>query len=133
MQGDLTSQFSDFISECLSYDHTQLLGELKRLVALDDSLGEEMKNRLLKISEQAELAAFMAELYVFIVMYTDNRSDRATAPTSAKVMTLLEKIHKTVNNAELRKLAQRAIYDEDFISLGSCLSKMSNEIYIPGH
>ena len=67
MQGDLTDQFRDFIFECLSHDHTQLLGELKRLVALDDLLGEEMKKRLLKISEQTELAAFMAELYVFIV------------------------------------------------------------------
>jgi len=72
----------------------------------------------------------MAELYVFIVIYTDNRSDRAIAPTSTRVITLLEEIHKTDNNAELRKLAQRAIYDEDFISLGSCLSKMTNEIYI---
>ena len=75
----------------------------------------------------------MAELYIFIVTYIDNRSDRATAPTSTRVITLREEIHKTDNNAELRKLAQRAIYDEDFISMGTCLSKMSNEIYIPGH
>ena len=128
----ITAEFNKLIEDYLSYDTEHLLNELTVLINTDKAINAQKRKQLTKLAENAELGAFLAELYIFVVENTENISGNEGTKTGKAMpaQTLLEKIRKTENNATLCKHALTAIETKDYFALSLSVGKMQNEVYL---
>jgi hypothetical protein len=125
---DVTEQFKRLVTDCLTYDLGPLIQDLRYLIVSDGLLTADIKNRLLSLSEQAAIETFLAEVFLFIVMYIENTG--VAAASGRQTQNLLEKIHETKSSVKLSNLAVLALRDGDEFALGLSISKISNEVYL---
>lgn len=129
---DIQGKFELLISECLIHNTENLRSSLTHLISADRHIDGDTKNRLLTQSMQAELSAFLAELYLFIVKNTVNVAGKNEVKQMSghATQSLLEQIYATQENDILYSLAMQALDTNDVFALTVCMDRMTNDIYI---
>jgi len=124
----LQSQFVMFTGQYLSTNHDLIMDAFVALVTGDEYIGEDTQEELLQQKDSQRLALFLAALFAFTVLNTDN----LTPPGEMRIRkpTLLAQAEATENNVRLAKIALKAMDGDDEPALRRCLEKMTNAVYV---
>ena len=124
----LSEQFNNFVNDNLTLDTAVLLVDLKALILGDESLSDDIKKHLLRLSEEMALDTFLAELLVFAVDNCSNKNKAKKEDHSSKRS--IRQTKKIDSDKTLCKLAKEAILRNNAADFESSLRKMVNHIYI---
>jgi len=127
---ELRECFLQFINRNMSSDHERIHHDLVSLIQDDEFLPDNAKEHLLRLSNELELPAFMAELFIFAVDSTHNKDGEVKPRRNRKRYNLMKEIQSTTDNEDMENLAKIAIEEQDIKALTFCLAKMNNNIYI---
>ncbi len=126
----LENAFACFIERYISPDHARLLCDLVALITKDEALPVQTKEHLLLRSDTLELPAFLAELFIFTVDSTNNKSTGIKPRAHKKRLNLQKRIDRTANNKTLLNLAKIAIQEKDEKALAAVFDKMTSDLYV---